>query len=60
MEHRWVNIKDPVRQRRERAKIPDAVRHREKWRLALDALDEVRDEEWGLPDLPVVADAGYG
>ena len=36
------------------------MRHREKWRLALDALDEVRDEEWGLPDLPVVADAGYG
>ncbi|MFH8477184.1 transposase [Streptomyces sp. NPDC018000] len=34
-------------------------RHREKWRLALDMIDEVRDN-WELPDLPVVADAGYG
>ena len=38
---------------------PHRVRHREKWRLALDMLDEVRDS-WELPDLPVVADAGYG
>jgi SRSO17 transposase len=48
-----------IRRRRARAGIPDAERHREKWRLALDMLDEVR-EDWELPDLPVVADAGYG
>jgi SRSO17 transposase len=48
-----------IRRRRRRAGIPDAVRHREKWRQALEMLDEVR-EQWELPDLPVVADAGYG
>src|SRR5436190_10080305 len=50
--------------RRARCKIPDAVRHREKWRLALDMLDEVLGEPasggWGLPARPVVGDAGYG
>jgi hypothetical protein len=34
------------------------VRHREKWRLALDMLDEVT-AKWGLPQRPMVADAGY-
>src|SRR5881628_1976394 len=53
-----------IRRRRARCKIPDAVRHREKWRLALDMLDEVLGEPasggWGLPARPVVGDAGYG
>ena len=44
--------------------IPDEVRHREKWRQALDMLDEITGEEraggWGLHRQPVVADAGYG
>ncbi|USX54098.1 IS701 family transposase [Lentzea sp. HUAS12] len=48
-----------VRARRARSAIPDETRHREKWRLALDMLDEVTGER-GLPDRPVVADAGYG
>ncbi|WSC87883.1 IS701 family transposase [Streptosporangium sp. NBC_01756] len=48
-----------IRRRRAKAAIPQAARHREKWRLALDMLDEVRGT-WELPDLPVVADAGYG
>jgi SRSO17 transposase len=48
-----------IRRRRERGAIPDDVRHREKWRLALDMLDEVIGE-WGVPRRPVVADAGYG
>lgn len=48
-----------IRVRRARSAIPDEVRHREKWRLALDMLDEVTGQ-WGLPDRPVVADAGYG
>src|SRR5215213_9746651 len=47
-----------VRGRRERAGIPDSVRHREKWRLALDMLDELAG--WGLAPPVVVADAGYG
>ncbi|MGW7601521.1 transposase [Streptomyces antimycoticus] len=41
------------------AGIPDQVRHRERWGLDLDMLDQAR-QEWELPDLPVVADAGYG
>jgi SRSO17 transposase len=54
-----------IQRRRARCKIPDAVRHREKWRLALDMLDEVLGGEsaeggWGLPIRPVVTDAGYG
>jgi SRSO17 transposase len=48
-----------VRARRERAGIPDEVRHREKWRLALDMLDEMTGS-WGLPKRPVTGDSGYG
>ncbi|GAB3890254.1 hypothetical protein GCM10029964_061470 [Kibdelosporangium lantanae] len=48
-----------IRRRRARSAIPDEVRHREKWRLALDMLDEVIGQ-WGVPRRPVVADAGYG
>jgi SRSO17 transposase len=48
-----------VRRRRARCKLDDTVRHREKWRLALDMLDEITGA-WGLPGRPVVADAGYG
>jgi SRSO17 transposase len=55
---------DRIRARRARSKIPDQVRHREKWRQALDMLDEITGEEraggWGLSQRPVVADAGYG
>jgi SRSO17 transposase len=59
-----TTITDPgraatVRQRRARAGVPDEVRHREKWRLALDMIDQMIDR-WGLPKLPVVADSGYG
>jgi SRSO17 transposase len=48
-----------IRARRTRSAIPDQVRHREKWRLALDMLDEATGE-WDVPRRPVVADAGYG
>jgi DDE superfamily endonuclease len=34
------------------------MRHREKWRLALDMLDEMTPT-WRLPKRPVVADSGY-
>jgi SRSO17 transposase len=49
---------DDDRERRERAKIPDAVRHRAKWQLALDILDELL--AWGLERRVVQADGGYG
>ncbi len=44
--------------RRRRTGVPEDVGHREKWRLALDALDELAG--WGLVPPVVVADAGYG
>src|SRR4051795_8320825 len=47
-----------IRDRRARAGIPAEAGHREKWRLALDMLDELAG--WGLAPPVVVADAGYG
>ncbi|MGE5292181.1 MAG: IS701 family transposase [Micromonosporaceae bacterium] len=56
--------------RRKRAGIPDEVRHREKWRLALEMIDEITGPEgWGVLERAaaagggrpvVVAAAGYG
>lgn len=54
-----VLLSGAIARRRDGAGIPDTERHREKWRLALDMLDQAR-ADWELPDLPVVADAGYG
>jgi SRSO17 transposase len=68
-------LADPVaaaraRRRRSQARIPDEVRHTEKWRLALEMIDEMTEPGgWGVADQvtaaggarPVVAaDAGYG
>src|SRR6204780_2104971 len=68
-------LDDPVqaaraRRRREQARIPDDIRHREKWRLALEMIDEMTGPDgWGVLEQvtaagggrPVVtADAGYG
>jgi SRSO17 transposase len=47
-----------IADRRARAGIPTEARHREKWRLALNMLDELAG--WGLAPRVVVADAGYG
>jgi SRSO17 transposase len=70
-----AELADPVqaagaRRRRELARIPDQVRHTEKWRLALAMIDEMTGPGgWGVLDQitargaapPVVAaDAGYG
>ena len=49
---------DDDAERRAKAHLPAGERHREKWRLALEMLDELR--EWGLSPPPVLADAGYG
>jgi SRSO17 transposase len=68
-------LDDPVAaaaaaRRREQARIPDEVRHGEKWRLALEMIDEMTGPGgWGVLEQagvagggrPVVtADAGYG
>jgi SRSO17 transposase len=44
--------------RRRAAHLPEAVRHRPKWQLVLDMLDELGG--WGGAPPVVVADAGYG
>ena len=59
-----------ARRRRERAGIPGEIRHSEKWRLALEMIDEMAGPGgWGLLEEitaaggarpVVVADAGYG
>jgi SRSO17 transposase len=51
----WADVRD---ERRARAQVPQEVGHREKWLLALDAVDEALG--WGLAGRVVVADAGYG
>jgi SRSO17 transposase len=45
-------------ERRALARVPPEAGHREKWRLALDMLDELAD--WGMRPPVVVADAAYG
>ncbi len=44
--------------RRAKTGIPEGVGHREKWRLALELIDEAIG--WGLEPKTIVADAGYG
>src|SRR6266487_2750524 len=45
-------------QRRRKAHVPDRERHRPKWQLALDMLDELAG--WDLVPPVVLADAAYG
>lgn len=49
---------DQDHERRRRARIPGDVRHRAKWQLALDILDQLL--AWGLERRVVQADGGYG
>src|SRR6266849_956044 len=50
----WAND----RRRRREAVIPEQVRFKMKWQIALDQIASLRAE--GLPLAPVVADAGFG
>jgi SRSO17 transposase len=47
-----------VHERRRKAGIGDDIGHREKWRLALDMIDELMD--WGPQPPLIVSDSGYG
>ena len=49
---------DEDAKRRVGAHLPVEERHRPKWRLALELLDELSG--WGLEAAPIVADSGYG
>ncbi len=44
--------------RRQKAKLPADVHHVEKWRLALDMIDELRS--WGLDPPVILGDGAYG
>lgn len=49
---------DRDEERRQRARIPEEVRHVSKWQLALEIIDQLL--EWGLARRVVQADGGYG
>ena len=51
---RW----DDDAERRAACHLPEDVRHRPKWQLVLDMLDEL--DQWGLRPPVLVADCGYG
>jgi SRSO17 transposase len=54
----WDEDSEFNRDRRAKAKLPDDVRHTEKWRLALGMIDELIG--WGLTPPPVLGDGAYG
>ena len=49
---------DAMAERRTACHVPEQVRHRPKWQLVLDMLDEL--EQWDLRPPVLVGDAGYG
>jgi SRSO17 transposase len=49
---------DAMAERRAACRVPGSVRHRPKWQLALDMVDELA--VWGLVPPVLVSDAGYG
>jgi SRSO17 transposase len=49
---------DDDQERRRRAHVPEEVRHKPKWELALEMIDELRS--WGLEPPVISADGGYG
>ena len=49
---------DEDAERRKQAHLPPEERHRPKWQLALEMVDELLG--WGLEAAPILADAAYG
>jgi SRSO17 transposase len=49
---------DKDEERRKRCRVPEEERHRPKWELGLEMLDELTS--WGLQAPVLVSDAGYG
>ena len=54
----WDNDDAECVQRRAKTKMPDSVRYRPKWRIALELLDEAISRQ--VPHLAVIADSWYG
>jgi SRSO17 transposase len=54
----WDDEGESNQQRRAKAHLPEDVYHVEKWRLALEMIDELRS--WGIGPPVVLADGAYG
>ena len=54
----WDELSESNQARRTKARLPEEVHHVEKWRLALEMIDELRS--WGLVPPVVTGDGAYG
>jgi SRSO17 transposase len=54
----WDENSESNQERREKAKLPEDVHHVQKWRLALQMIDELCS--WGLQPPVVLGDGAYG
>ena len=54
----WDEESEFNRQRRAKCKLPEDVRHVEKWRLALEMIDELTG--WGIEPPVILGDGAYG
>jgi SRSO17 transposase len=54
----WDEDSEFNQDRRAKAKLPENVHHVEKWRLALEMIDELRG--WGIEPPVILADGAYG
>ena len=54
----WDEDSEFNRDRRAKAKLPEDVHHVEKWRLALELIDELRG--WGIEPPVILGDGAYG
>src|SRR3954452_20735563 len=54
----WDEDSEFNRERRRKARLPEAVQHVEKWRLALELIDELIG--WGITPPVVLGDGAYG
>jgi SRSO17 transposase len=54
----WDEDSESNQQRRKKTKLPANVHHTEKWRLALEMIDELRG--WGITPPVVLGDGAYG
>jgi len=54
----WDEETEWNKERREKAKLPEDVHHVEKWRQALEMIDELI--AWGLKPPPLLGDGAYG
>jgi SRSO17 transposase len=54
----WDEQSEFNRRRREQARLPGDVHHTEKWRQALEMIDELIS--WGIKPPPILGDGAYG